>query len=99
MNYTILIIFVVAVFLTIFLFIGDRIMYKDALEQIRVGGKYTTYAKSDDPFAPYVTVTEIKYNKNNEPYVKFEYPDGTTHTTHLYHFFKNFNVFEEKGES
>ena len=51
--------------------------YKKAVENLKVGDKYTYIIEDDDPFVePQIfdcTIVEIRYGKDNVPYVKYEF--------------------------
>lgn len=99
MNYVVLIIFISVSLLL--LFFSDRIIYKDALNLLKVGNKYRLYEQKQNPYAPCVTIIEIKYNQYNEAYVKYEFPDGTNSTMSFKDFSNIYNVLDiiDKGES
>lgn len=101
MNYVVLIIFISVPLLLLFKLFLDRIIYKDALNRLKVGNKYRLYEQKRNPYAPYVTIIEIKYNQYNEAYVKYEFPDGTHNTMSFEEFSNIYNVLDiiDKGES
>ena len=68
--------------------------YKRALKKLKVGDKYTFTLEEDDPFVKTeileCTIIEIKYGKDKEPYVKYEFTDGSRDTMRFDKFFKEF---------
>ena len=101
MDYIILTVLISVSILLLFLFLSERIIYKDALNLLKVGNKYRLYKQRQDPYAPCVTIIEIKYNQYNEAYVKYEFPDGTNNTISFKDFSNIYDVFDiiDKGES
>ena len=69
--------------------------YKKAVETLKVGDKYTYTIEDDDPFVePKIfdcTIVEIRYGKDNVPYVKYEFTDGSGSTMRFDIFFYQFN--------
>lgn len=69
--------------------------YKKAVANLKVGDKYTYIIEDDDPFIETeileCTIVEIRYGKDNEPYVKYEFTDGSGSTIRFYSFFSQFN--------
>lgn len=69
--------------------------YKKAVETLKVGDKYTYIIEDDDPFVePEIfdcTIVEIRYGKDNVPYVKYEFTDGSGSTMRFDRFFYQFN--------
>ena len=59
--------------------------YKKAVETLKVGDKYTYIIEDDDPFV------EIRRGKDNVPYVKYEFTDGSGSTMRFDRFFYQFN--------
>lgn len=69
--------------------------YKKAVENLKIGDKYTYTIEDDDPFVePEIfdcTIVEIRYGKDNVPYVKYEFTDGSGSTMRFDRFFYQFN--------
>ncbi len=69
--------------------------YKQAVTNLKVGDKYTYTIEDDDPFSKVeileCTIVEIRYGKDNEPYVKYEFTDGSGSTMRFDRFFYQFN--------
>jgi hypothetical protein len=69
--------------------------YKKAVETLKVGDKYTYTIEDDDPFVePKIfdcTIVEIRYGKDNVPYVKYEFTDGSGSTMRFDRIFYQFN--------
>lgn len=69
--------------------------YKKAVENLKVGDKYTYIIEDDDPFVePRIfacTIVEIRYGKDNVPYVKYEFTDGSGSAMRFDRFFYQFN--------
>lgn len=69
--------------------------YKKAVETLKVGDKYTYTIEDDDPFVePKIfdcTIVEIRRGKDNIPYVKYEFTDGSGSTMRFDRFFYQFN--------
>ena len=69
--------------------------YKKAVETLNVGDKYTYTIEDDDPFVePQIfdcVIVEIRYGKDNAPYVKYEFADGSGSTMRFDRFFYQFN--------
>ena len=69
--------------------------YKKAVENLKVGDKYTYTIEDDDPFVePEIfdcTIVEIRYGKDNVLYVKYEFTDGSGSTMRFDRFFYQFN--------
>ncbi len=69
--------------------------YKKAAANLKVGDKYTYIIEGDDPFIETeileCTIVEIRYGKDNEPYVKYEFTDGSGSTMRFDRFFYQFN--------
>jgi hypothetical protein len=69
--------------------------YKQAVANLKVGDKYTYIIEGDDPFIETeileCTIMEIRYGKDNEPYVKYEFTDGSGSTMRFDRFFSQFN--------
>jgi hypothetical protein len=69
--------------------------YKKAVETLKVGDKYTYTIEDDDPFVESkifdCTIVEIRYGKDNVPYVKYEFTDGSGSTMRFDRFFYQFN--------
>ena len=69
--------------------------YKKAVETLKVGDKYTYIIEDDDPFVePKIfdcTIVEIRRGKDNVPYVKYEFTDGSGSTMRFDRFFYQFN--------
>ena len=70
-------------------------LYKRAVAELKVGDKYVFIIEDDDPFIEPVvldcTIKEIRYDKNGNPYVKYEYNDGSGDTMRFDRFFIEFN--------
>ena len=58
--------------------------YKKAVSNLKVGDKYIFTTEEDDPFIEAeileCTIKEIRYDKKGNPYVKYEYTDGSGDT-------------------
>lgn len=69
--------------------------YKKAVANLKVGDKYTYIIEGDDPFIETeileCTIVEIRYGKDNEPYVKYKFTDGSEDTMRFDRFFSQFN--------
>ena len=69
--------------------------YKRAVAELKVGDKYVYICEDDDPFIEPVildcTIKEIRYDKSGNPYVKYEYNDGSGNTMRFDRFFSEFN--------
>ena len=65
--------------------------YKKAVVNLKVGDKYIFTTEYDDPFIEAeileCTIKEIRYDKNGNPYVKYEYTDGSGDTMRFDRFF------------
>jgi hypothetical protein len=100
---TVAILIVIVVFILVFIAYayGEKLIAKDALENLKVGYQFTLYEDNRNPFALHVTIVEIKSNRYKQPYVKYEFPDGTTNTTSYVYFCNRYDVFnpKNKGES
>ena len=96
----VIVFFIITVSLLIFVAIGwnlrDRLQYKRALEDLKVGDKYNIPTiEDDDPFIGTeileCTIIEIQYGKDKHPYVKYEFSDGSVGTERFDKFFKEFD--------
>ena len=95
----VIVFFIITISLLIFVAIGwnlrDRLQYKRALEDLKVGDKYILTIEDDDPFINTeileCTIIEIQYGKGKHPYVKYEFDDGSVGTERFDKFFKEFN--------
>lgn len=70
--------------------------YKKAVANLKVGDKYTITIEEDDFLFDKTeilecTIVEIRYGKDKEPYVKYEFSDGSVGTTRFKRFFKEFD--------
>ena len=69
--------------------------YKKAVANLKVGDKYTFTIEDDDPFVKTeileCTIVEIRYGKDKEPYVKYEFTDGSGNTMRFDKFISQFN--------
>lgn len=69
--------------------------YKKAVENLKVGDKYTYTIEDDDPFIiPEIlecTIKEIRYDRNKNPYVKYEFKDGSADSMRFDKFFVEFD--------
>lgn len=69
--------------------------YKKAVETLKVGDKYIFTTEDDDPFVKpeilYCTIVEIRYGRDKEPYVKYEFTDGSGDTMRFDRFIREFN--------
>ena len=69
--------------------------YKKALKNLKVGDKYTYIIEEDDPFVKTeileCTIVEIRYGRDKEPYVKYEFTDGSGNTMRFDRFIREFN--------
>ena len=92
--------FIITISLLIFVVIGwnlrDKMLYKRALEDLKVGDKYNIPTiEDDDPFIGSeileCTIKEIRFDKHGRPYVKYEFSDGSVGTERFDKFFKEFD--------
>ena len=69
--------------------------YKKAVVNVKVGDKYIFTTEDDDPFVKTeileCTIVEIRYGRDKEPYVKYEFTDGSGNTMRFDRFIKEFN--------
>ena len=69
--------------------------YKKAVVNLKVGDKYIFTTEDDDPFVKTeileCTIVEIQYGRYKEPYVKYEFTDGSGNTMRFDRFIKEFN--------
>lgn len=69
--------------------------YKKAVVNLKVGDKYIFTTEDDDPFVKTeileCTIVEIRYGRDKEPYVKYEFTDGSGNTMRFDRFIKEFN--------
>ena len=69
--------------------------YKNAVANLKVGDKYTFTLEEDDPFVKTeileCTIVEILYGKDKEPYVKYEFSDGSGDTMRFDKFNREFD--------
>lgn len=69
--------------------------YKKAVAKLTVGDKYTYIIEEDDPFIQTeileCTIVEIRYGRDKEPYVKYEFTDGSGNTMRFDRFIREFN--------
>ena len=94
----VIVFFIITISLLIFVVIGwnlrDKMRYKRALEDLKVGDKYILTIEDDDPFINTeileCTIKEIRFDKRGRPYVKFEYADGSVDTMLFYNFNNEF---------
>ena len=94
----VIVFFIITISLLIFASIGwnlrDKIRYKKAVEDLKVGDKYILTIEDDDPFINTeileCTIKEIRYDKHRRPYVKFEYTNGMVDTMLFYTFNNEF---------
>ena len=89
---SILLIIIVGVIEHYFIFIKP---YKKAVANLKVGDKYTYTIEDDDPFiVPEIlecTIKEIRYDRNKNPYVKYEFKDGSADSMRFDKFFVEFD--------
>ena len=96
----IIVFFIITISLLIFVTIGwnlrDKMNYKRALEDLKVGDKYTFTIEEDEFLFDKTeilecTIIEIQYGKGKHPYVKYEFSDGSVGTERFDKFFKEFD--------
>ena len=96
----IIVFFIITISLLIFVTIGwnlrDKMNYKRALEDLKVGDKYTFTIEEDEFLFDKTeilecTIIEIQYGKGKHPYVKYEFTDGSVGTERFDKFFKEFD--------
>ena len=91
-----LLIFLALIGAVITCYFEDIRPYKKAVETLKVGDKYTYTIEDDDPFVePTIldcTIVEIRYGKDNVPYVKYEFTDGSESTMRFDRFFYQYNM-------
>lgn len=96
----IIVFFIITISLLIFVTIGwnlrDKMNYKRALEDLKVGDKYTFTIEEDEFLFDKTeilecTIIEIQYGKGKHPYVKYEFDDGSVGTERFDKFFKEFD--------
>lgn len=89
---SILLIIIVGVIEHYFTFIKP---YKKAVAELKVGDKYVYICEDDDPFIEpvilYCIIKEIRFDKSGNPYVKYEYTDGSGDTMRFDRFFSQFD--------
>ena len=95
----VIVFFIITISLLIFVAIGwnlrDRLQYKRALEDLKVGDKYTITIEEDEFLFEKTeilecTIIELQYGKDKHPYVKYEFDDGSGSTMRFDKFFKEF---------
>jgi hypothetical protein len=64
--------------------------YTDAVKELKIGNQYKLFEHYNNPFAVIVTIVEIRYGYDNEPYVKYQYPNGDTKTMQFRYFHKDY---------
>ena len=98
MTTVITIFFAITMSLLIFVAIGwnvrSIIHYKKEVANLKVGDKYILMIKDDDPFVNReiyeCTIKEIRYDKHKQPYVKYEFKDGSWNTRRFDRFITQF---------
>ena len=92
--------FAITISLLIFVSIGWNLrsimQYKKAVEDLKVGDKYTITIEEDEFLFEKTevlecTIIEIQYGKGKHPYVKYEFDDGSVGTERFDKFFKEFD--------
>ena len=96
----VIVFFIITISLLIFVAIGwnlrSIIQYKRAVEDLKVGDKYTITIEEDEFLFEKTeilecTIIEIQYGKGKHPYVKYEFDDGSVGTERFDKFFKEFD--------
>ena len=96
----IIVFFIITISLLIFVSIGWNLrsimQYKRAVEDLKVGDKYTITIEEDEFLFEKTevlecTIIEIQYGKGKHPYVKYEFDDGSVGTERFDKFFKEFD--------
>ena len=96
----IIVFFIITISLLIFVAIGwnlrDKMNYKRALANLKIGDKYTVTIEKDEFLFDKTeilecTIIEIQYGKGKYPYVKYEFDDGSVGTERFDKFFKEFD--------
>ena len=96
----VIVFFIITISLLIFVAIGwnlrDKIRYKKAVEDLKVGDKYTITIEEDEFLFEKTeilecTIIEIQYRNGKHPYVKYEFDDGSGSTMRFDKFFKEFD--------
>ena len=90
--------FAIAMSLIIIVAIGwnvrSIIHYKKEVANLKVGDTYTLMIPEDDPFVNRklyeCTIKEIRYDKHKQPYVKYEFKDGSWNTRRFDKFIEQF---------
>ena len=98
MTTVITIFFAITMSLIILVAIGWNIRsvihYKREVANLKIGDKYTLMIPEDDPFVNReifeCTIKEIRYDKHNQPYVKYEFKDGSWNTRRFDKFIEQF---------
>lgn len=98
MTTVITVFFAVTMPLLIFVAISWNIIsiirYKKAVANLKVGDTYTLMIKEDDPFVNReiynCIIKEIRYDKHKQPYVKYEFKDGSWNTRRFDRFIEQF---------
>lgn len=95
----VIVFFIITISLLIFVAIGWNLrsimQYKRAVEDLKVGDKYTITIEEDEFLFEKTevlecTIIEIQYGKGKHPYVKYEFDDGSVGTERFDKFFKEF---------
>ena len=95
----VIVFFIITISLLIFVAIGWNLrsimQYKRAVEDLKVGDKYTITIEEDEFLVDKTeilecTIIEIQYGKGKHPYVKYEFDDGSVGTERFDKFFKEF---------
>ena len=95
----VIVFFIITISLLIFVAIGWNLrsimQYKRAVEDLKVGDKYTITIEEDEFLFDKTeilecTIIEIQYGKGKHPYVKYEFDDGSVGTERFDKFFKEF---------
>ena len=96
----VIVFFIITISLLIFVAIGWNLrsimQYKRAVEDLKVGDKYTITIEEDEFLFEKTevlecTIIEIQYGKGKHPYVKYEFDDGSVGTERFDKFFKEFD--------
>ena len=96
----VIVFFIITISLLIFVAIGWNIrsimQYKRAVEDLKVGDKYTITIEEDEFLFEKTeilecTIIEIQYGKDKHLYVKYEFSDGSVGTERFDKFFKEFD--------
>ena len=90
--------FAITMSLLIFAAIGWNVrsimQYKKAVANLKIGDKYILMLKEDDPFVNReiyeCVIKEIRYDKYKQPYVKYEFKDGSWNTRRFDKFVEQF---------